>query len=139
MELKSLKGADAMGTTLCGQERVNLATDQLAAISRLFSSSVVREMARKGKSPLFARLVTQSQLFGSISLSKRVYAIFDTAFSLLQREGYRHEYIYKAVVSPKSAPCKVTATTAPVSRLTACSALWARCVLPSFIFAMRES
>jgi len=90
-----------MGTTLCGQERVNLATDQLAAISRLFSSSVVREMARKGKSPLFARLVTQSQLFGSISLSKRVYAIFDTAFSLLQREGYRHEYIYKAALTHK--------------------------------------
>jgi hypothetical protein len=101
MELKSLEGADAMGTTLCGQERVNLATDQLAAISRLFSSSVVREMARKGKSPLFARLVTQSQLFGSISLSKRVYAIFDTAFSLLQREGYRHEYIYKAALTHK--------------------------------------
>lgn len=90
-----------MGTTLCGQERVNLATDQLAAISRLFSSSVVREMARKGKSPLFARLVTQSQLFGSISLTKRVYAIFDTAFSLLQREGYRHEYIYKAALTHK--------------------------------------
>jgi hypothetical protein len=61
-----------MGATLCGQEKVNLAADQLAAISRLFTSSVVREMARKGKSHLFARLVTQSQLFGSISLSKRV-------------------------------------------------------------------
>jgi hypothetical protein len=57
-----------MGTTLCRQERVNLATDQLAAISKLFSSSVVRAMARKGKSPLFARLVAQSQLFGSISV-----------------------------------------------------------------------
>src|SRR5579862_9453979 len=101
MELKSFKGADAMGTTLRGHVRVNLATDQLAAISRLFSSSVVREMARKGKSPLFARLVTQSQLFDSISLSKQVYAIFDTAFSLLQREGYRHEYIYKAALTHK--------------------------------------
>ena len=38
------------------------------------------------------------------------------------------------VVSPWSAPCSVTATTAPVSRSTACSALWARCVRPSFIF-----
>jgi hypothetical protein len=101
MELKSLREAKAMGTTLCIQGRVNLATDQLAAISRLFSSSVVREMARKGKSPLFARLVAQSQLFGSISLSKRVYAIFDTAFSLLKREGYRHEYIYKAALTHK--------------------------------------
>ena len=42
------------------------------------------------------------------------------------------------VVSPKSAVCKVTATT--VSHpATACSALCARCVLPPFIFAMRVS
>src|SRR3954469_940168 len=38
------------------------------------------------------------------------------------------------VVSPWSAPCRVTATIAPVSRSIACSALWARCVRPSFIF-----
>lgn len=62
-----------MVATLYGQERMNLAANQLAAISRLFSSSLVREMARKGKSPLFARLVTQSELFGSISLDARPY------------------------------------------------------------------
>ena len=39
------------------------------------------------------------------------------------------------VVSPVSAPCTVTATIAPVSRSTACSTLWAKCVRPSFIFA----
>ena len=38
------------------------------------------------------------------------------------------------VVSPTSAPCSVTATIAPVSMSTACSALCARCVRPSFIF-----
>ena len=80
---------------------VNLATDQLAAISRLFSSSVVHEMARKGKSPLFARLVTQSQVLRSMSLSERVYTVFEAAFSLLKREGYRHEYIYKAALTHK--------------------------------------
>lgn len=31
----------------------------------------------------------------------RVHAIFDAAFSLLQREGYRHEYIYKAALTHK--------------------------------------
>ena len=36
-------------------------------------------------------------------------------------------------------PCSVTATMAPVSRSTACSALCARCVRPSFIFAMKTS
>jgi hypothetical protein len=80
---------------------VNLATDQLAAISRLFSSSVVREMARNGRSPLFSRLVTQSQMLRSMSLSERVCTVFETAFSLLRREGYRHEYIYKAALTHK--------------------------------------
>ena len=90
-----------MRNTVHGQKMVNLATDQLAAISRLFSSSIVREMARKGRSPLFARLTTQSQLLRSISLSERVYTLFDAAFSLLKREGYRHEYIYKAALTQK--------------------------------------
>src|ERR1039457_4483926 len=43
------------------------------------------------------------------------------------------------VVSPRSASSSGTATTAPESRSTACSALWARCVRPSFIFAIRAS
>lgn len=83
------------------RKMVNLATDQLAAISRLFSSSVVREMARNGRSPLFSRLVTQSQMLRSISLSERVCTVFEAAFSLLKREGYRHEYIYKAALTHK--------------------------------------
>ena len=75
--------------------------EQLAAISRLFSSSVVREMARKGKSPLFARLATQSLSVDSLSGSQYVYSLFDGAFSILEREGNRHEYIYKAALTHK--------------------------------------
>jgi hypothetical protein len=76
-----------------------LAAEQLSAISRLFSSSVIREMARRGKSPLFARLANQSGLRISLSGSERVRDLFDTAFSFLKREGYRHEYIYKAALT----------------------------------------
>ena len=78
-----------------------LASEQLAAISRLFSSSVIREMARKGKSPLFARLADESLLLDCFSASKRVFNLFDTAFSLLKRQGYRHEYIYKSALTHK--------------------------------------
>jgi hypothetical protein len=78
-----------------------LPTGQLAAISRFFSSSVIREMARTGKSPLLARLARQSQLLNSLPSSGRVYTLFETAFSLLKREGYRHEYIYKAALMHK--------------------------------------
>src|ERR1700722_723068 len=77
----------------------DLATDQLAAISRLFSSSVVQEMAKKGRSPLFARLASQSRLPILLSPSACVSALFDAAFTLLKREGYRHEYIYKAALT----------------------------------------
>lgn len=58
-------------------------------------------MARKGKSPLFARLARQSLLPRSLAASARVHSLFDTAFSLLQQEGYRHEYIYKAALTHK--------------------------------------
>jgi hypothetical protein len=90
-----------MRDTVHAYKMVNLATDQLAAVSRFFSSSVVHEMARNGRSPLFARLVTQSQMLRSMSLSDRVSTVFEAAFSLLKREGYRHEYIYKAALTHK--------------------------------------
>ena len=79
----------------------DLTSSRLAAISRLFSSSVVQEMARKGRSPLFARLASQSLLLDSIGMSGRVYSLFEAAFALLKREGYRHEYIYKAALTHK--------------------------------------
>ena len=74
-------------------------SNQLATISRLFSSSVIREMARKGKSPLFARLASQSRLLDAHSTSQHVHSLFDTAFSLLEKEGCRDEYIYKAALT----------------------------------------
>src|SRR5262249_41304306 len=43
------------------------------------------------------------------------------------------------VVSPWSALYTVTPTSAPVSRSMACSALWARCVRPFFIFVILAS
>jgi hypothetical protein len=78
-----------------------LPAGQLAAISRFFSSSVIREMARTGKSPLFARLARQSLLLDSFPSSEPVCNLFEEAFSLLKREGYRHEYIYKAALMHK--------------------------------------
>jgi hypothetical protein len=90
-----------MGDIHQARKTSNSATDQLATISRLFSSSVVREMARRGKSPLFARLASQSELLHSISISGRVRALFDAAFSVLKREGHRDEYIYKSALTHK--------------------------------------
>jgi hypothetical protein len=79
----------------------NIVTENLAAISRLFSSSVIHEMARKGRSPLFARLAHESGLALSMGTSARVLSLFELAFSLLKQEGFRHEYIYKTALTHK--------------------------------------
>jgi hypothetical protein len=57
-------------------------------------------MARKGRSPIFARLAVESELLG-LSSSDQVCNLFEAAFSLLKREGFRHEYIYKAALTHK--------------------------------------
>ncbi len=79
----------------------DLASPQLAALSRLFSSSVIRELARRGRSPLFTRLAKQSQLFASVPASECVHTLFDAAFQLLKRQGCRDEYVYKAALIQK--------------------------------------
>lgn len=75
---------------------------QLSAISRLFSSAVFHEMAKKGRSATFARLVGQTG-FSEDSLSNRatVGDCFDAAFAALKTVGLRDEYIYRAAVTHK--------------------------------------
>lgn len=73
----------------------------LAALSRLFSSTVIREMARMGRSPIFARLAAQFQLVDRLEVSGCVYNVFDSAFELLKCYGHRDEYIYKTALVRK--------------------------------------
>lgn len=80
---------------------MDLAAPQLAALSRLFSSTVIHEMARKGRSPLFARLANQSRLMEGFAVSGHVHNLFDAAFQLLKQQGHRDEYIYKAALTHK--------------------------------------
>ena len=77
----------------------DFAAEQIAAISRLFSSSVIREMARKGESALFTRLAKQSGLADSLPSTGLVRSLFDAGFSVLRRPGLRHEYIYKSALT----------------------------------------
>lgn len=73
--------------------------NQLSALSRLFSSSVFREMAQRGRSPLFARLFDQSGLSGPVLNRKTVADAFEAAFSVLRRSGLRDEYVYRAALT----------------------------------------
>ena len=75
----------------------DMTPEQLTAISRMFSSTVIREMARSGRSELFARLAKQSRLLDD--LSSTVANFFDATFSVLKKQGYRDEYVYKAALT----------------------------------------
>ncbi len=76
-------------------------TTQLYAYSRMFSSTVFREMASKGKSALFARLMRESALSAENPRLRRVADAFEEAFSVLHVGAYRDEYVYKAALTHK--------------------------------------
>jgi len=74
---------------------------QISALSRLFSSGLIRELAKKGYSPMFARLAKESSLLQWADLIAPIGIFFDLAFSVLKHKSCRHEYIYKAAITHK--------------------------------------
>ncbi|WNK20950.1 sce7726 family protein [Halomonas piscis] len=77
-----------------------LSTTQLSALSRLFSSSVFRELARKGRSPLFARLFAETGLLSRYTVAGgTVSSAFESAFAALRKSGIRDEYVYRAALT----------------------------------------
>src|SRR5262245_59459635 len=74
---------------------------QLSAISRLFSSTVLREIARKGRSGTFSRLFKLAGLEEVCPSDAIVSYGYETAFKMLQRVGQRDEYIYRAALTHK--------------------------------------
>ena len=75
------------------------AATKLSAISRLFSSGVFRQLAEKGRSPLFARLLADSGLLDMAMAAGTVGSSFDIAFATLRRSGVRDEYVYKSALT----------------------------------------
>ncbi len=71
------------------------------SVSRFFSSSLIKELARKGHSPLFARLLHESGLMSHLKSDDTVASAFDRAFDFLKYKGHRHEYVYKAAIAHK--------------------------------------
>src|SRR5438045_545903 len=74
-------------------------SNQIAAVSRLFSSGVFNEMARSGQSPQFSRLSHQAGLFDILPENSLVSDAFDFALSTLQKRSHRHEYVYKSALT----------------------------------------
>lgn len=80
---------------------LSLDNKQLSVISRLFSARVIQEMSRKGRSPLFARLLHELRDSIEIDLATSVRDFFDTAFTFIKKKENRNEYVYKAAIAHK--------------------------------------
>ncbi len=74
---------------------------QLSAITRLFSSGVFREMAKKGRSPLFSRLLKNTDVGQRCGADATVGQAFNSAFDILKTAGLRDEYVYRAALTHK--------------------------------------
>ena len=91
---------------MSAQEMVELSRRELSeseqtAVARLFSAGVIRQLAREGKSPLFARLAAQSGLATESAADTRLGDFFDAAFRVMSRRPNRHEYVYKNALAQK--------------------------------------
>ena len=74
---------------------------QRSAIAGLFSTAVIQQLAREGRSSSFSRLVKESSLCDSLDESEPIRNVFDTAFAQLKRKSYRNEYVYKSAIAHK--------------------------------------
>lgn len=68
-------------------------------MTRLFSSAVFREIAKKGRSPLCARLFALADIADRCADDATVGEAFDAAFELLKTAGRRDEYIYRSALT----------------------------------------
>ncbi len=74
---------------------------KLPTLTRLFSTAVFKEMAKKGQSALFARLLKETGIVDQLDPNATVGEAFDFAFNILKVAGHRDEYVYRAAVSQK--------------------------------------
>tara|TARA_R110000824_G_scaffold272369_1_gene460885 strand:- start:2183 stop:3070 length:888 start_codon:yes stop_codon:yes gene_type:complete len=75
--------------------------NEVSAIARLFSSSVLKDLARHGESKSVANLLKQTRLPAEVGSDARLADVFDAGFSVLKRRKFRHEYIYKAALTQR--------------------------------------
>ncbi len=80
---------------------MGLSKHELAALTRLFSATVLRECGSLGRSPLFSRLMRQISMLRDGDMEISVGDAFDRAFSVLQQLGHRDEYVYRSAITQK--------------------------------------
>lgn len=71
-----------------------------AATTRFFSPMILRQLAQKGKSQIFTRLVREIGL-DRFEGATSVADAFDIAFKMMSSPGNRDEYVYKSAIANK--------------------------------------
>ncbi|MEH6511981.1 MAG: sce7726 family protein [Maribacter arcticus] len=79
----------------------NTKENQISALARFFSSSVINEMAKNGNSPLLTKLISESNIINDLSGDFLISDLYESAFSILKLRRNRNEYIYKAALTNK--------------------------------------
>ena len=87
---------------------------QLAALTRLFSAGVIRELGETGRSSLLSRLLIEAEIPSSLPSDATLGDAFDLAFTLLRRMGNRDDYVYRVALTQKIALGRHTLRTATV-------------------------
>lgn len=67
----------------------------------MFSAAVLKELASKGRSALFGRLVKASHYLNRNCPPGAVFDVFETAFEQLRLGKQRHEYIFKSALTQR--------------------------------------
>lgn len=79
---------------------MELSKTQLSAMSRLFSSGVIRELASRGRSSLFTELFLQTGIMSERPMSgETVGSAYKNVFSILKKSGSRDEYVYRSAIA----------------------------------------
>jgi len=71
-----------------------------AALSRLFSPGVFRQLARDGRSALLVRILNEAELLEDLN-TKTIGQVLDRAFQLSKAVELRTEHTYKAAITHK--------------------------------------
>ena len=75
--------------------------NELSALTRVFSASVIRDLGRWGQSPLLARLLKSSGIAASAASDAPLGKVIDQAFDVLKAFGNRDEYVYRSAITQK--------------------------------------
>lgn len=77
---------------------LRLQKSEVAAVTRLFSPALIRDLATHGESPLFARLTAQSGLADHLPVGANIHDFFELGFRELARADRRCHYVYLAAI-----------------------------------------